>query len=62
VDANKQALAYVYGHADPLDEARRVAANIAKLPHLLGKGDLRIGLGRRATSILRRGRIKKPGR
>ena len=40
VDANKQALAYVYGHADPrnaqivygltLDEARRIASNIAK--------------------------------
>ena len=44
VDANGQALAYVYGHADPrdagianfltLDEARRIAANIAKLPAL----------------------------
>jgi hypothetical protein len=42
VDANKQAIAYVYGHADPrdagiakamtLDEARRIASNIAKLP------------------------------
>ena len=48
VDANKQAIAYVYGHADPrhagiansltLDEARRIASNIAKLPTLLGKG------------------------
>ena len=45
VDANGQALAYVYGNADPrdarianaltLDEARRVAANIAKLPGLM---------------------------
>jgi hypothetical protein len=44
VDANKQAIAYVYGHADPrdagiakaltLDEARRIASNIAKLPSL----------------------------
>jgi hypothetical protein len=48
VDANKQTLAYVYGHADPrdaqiaksltLDEARRIASNIAKLPTLLAKG------------------------
>jgi 2-methylisocitrate lyase-like PEP mutase family enzyme len=47
VAANGQALAYVYGHADPsdaqvaksltLDEARRIASNIAKLPTLLGK-------------------------
>jgi 2-methylisocitrate lyase-like PEP mutase family enzyme len=49
LDASGQVLAYVYGHADPrdaqvaksltLDEARRIAANIAKLPALLGKGD-----------------------
>jgi hypothetical protein len=48
IDANGQALAYVYGYADPrdagvanalnLDEARRIASNIAKLPRLLGKG------------------------
>jgi hypothetical protein len=45
VDANKQPLTHIYGHADPryagianaltLDEARRIAANIAKLPTLL---------------------------
>jgi len=47
VDANKQTIAHVYGHADPrdagiakaltLDEARRIAGNIAKMPSLLGK-------------------------
>jgi hypothetical protein len=47
VDANGQSLAYVYGHADQrdaeiakaltLDEARRIASNISKLPDLLGK-------------------------
>jgi hypothetical protein len=47
VDSSGQSLAYVYGHADKrdaetakgltLDEARRIAANIAKLPKLLAK-------------------------
>jgi hypothetical protein len=47
VDWNGQSLVYVYGHTDPrdaaiakaltLDEARRIASNIAKLPTLLGK-------------------------
>jgi hypothetical protein len=48
VDSNGRALAYVYGHADPrdaaiakgliLDEARRIAANTAKLPYSGGEG------------------------
>ena len=47
VDSNGQSLAFVYGHLDPrdavtangltLDEARRIASNIAKLPALLTK-------------------------
>ena len=48
MDANGQSLAYVYGldnahnaaiaKALTLDEARRIASNIVKLPTLLGKG------------------------
>ena len=44
VDSQGQSLAYVYGHSDmrdaqiakglTLDEARRIASNIAKLPEL----------------------------
>jgi len=47
VDGNEQALPYVYGYGDKrdadtakgltLDEARRIASNIAKLPTLLAK-------------------------
>jgi hypothetical protein len=46
IDANGQSLAYVYCREEPhiakaltLDEARRIAGGIAKLPALLGKGD-----------------------
>ena len=47
IDANGQSLAYVYSRETPeaahmakvltLDEARRIASNIAKLPSLLAK-------------------------
>jgi hypothetical protein len=49
IDSNGQTLAYVYGDADSrdagiakaltLDEAGRIASNIAKLPTLLAKRD-----------------------
>ncbi len=50
IDAEGKALAYVYGLHDheqrsdtagrlSIDEARRIAAGIARLPRLLAKGD-----------------------
>jgi hypothetical protein len=48
IDANGQPLAYVHGYANTrdagvanalsLDEARRIASNIANLPSLIAKG------------------------
>jgi hypothetical protein len=52
-DANGQALAYLYSRDSEVEaqqakalttgEARRIAANIARLPELLGKGELQQG-------------------
>jgi len=64
LDANGQALAYVYGQTGDvsvaktltLDEARRIASNIAKLPELLGaKAGVSLALryfGDRVTSVV----------
>ena len=65
VDWNGQSLAYVYGHADPrdaqvaksltLDEARRIASNIAKLPTYSAKTADGVGFGWRPFTTSRGG-------
>ena len=48
IDSNGQSLCYIYGHSDSrdaeiakgltLDEARRIASNVAKLPGVIEQG------------------------
>ena len=68
VDSNGQSLAYVYGHADQrdaqvakaltLDEARRIASNIAKLARLVSRSDL--GAKGFASTLLMGSQLSNP--
>jgi hypothetical protein len=62
LDANGQSLAYVYGrekkadadtHVLTMDEAKRIASNIAKLPQLLNEAAIKLSSRGQSIGILR---------